>query len=347
VLANLLFFCLVGAGFIALLFGPLVFRLLDPSASLAEQEFVATAFLTLHARFWLAILLVAVAGTVRLAIVSHRVAGPLVRFSRVFRAVRGGDVSMRVKVRTSDYMHAEAVLLDGAVTALRRRLHCAQARAARLEQAIKNVRETIPPETKHDLHAALQSFEEQARRLGRHLERFKTRPSLLGTVVPETQGHSGTGASRPRSRRCAGFTLVEIVLILAIIGTLSVLALPMYAHALDRARVVRAMSEIRATSTEIKRWEIVNGRLPNSLLEAGLDGWTDPWGRPYVYLRIDNLKGKGSVRKDKKLNPINSDFDLYSKGKDGLTHLQVNNKDSLDDIVRANDGGFVGLGRDF
>ena len=39
--------------------------------------------------------------------------------------------------------------------------------------------------------------------------------------------------------------------------------------------------------------------------------------------------------------------DLYSMGADGQTAKQVNAKVSLDDIIRANNGSFVGLGADF
>jgi general secretion pathway protein G len=84
------------------------------------------------------------------------------------------------------------------------------------------------------------------------------------------------------------------------------------------------------------------------LAEAGFAHFRDPYGNAYVYLRIQGGgPGKGGVRKDRKLNPINSDFDLYSIGKDGETKTQLDNKDSLDDIVRANDGGFVGLAANF
>ena len=43
----------------------------------------------------------------------------------------------------------------------------------------------------------------------------------------------------------------------------------------------------------------------------------DPWGRPYVYTDLSQKGSKGKARKDGKLNPINSDFDLYSLGEDG------------------------------
>jgi len=53
------------------------------------------------------------------------------------------------------------------------------------------------------------------------------------------------------------------------------------------------------------------------------------------------------VRKDHKLNPINSDYDLFSMGRNQKFKTQISNKDSLDDIIRANDGGFIGVAQDF
>ncbi len=52
-------------------------------------------------------------------------------------------------------------------------------------------------------------------------------------------------------------------------------------------------------------------------------------------------------RKDRFLVPINSDYDLYSKGKDGESKAPLSPKVSHDDIIRANDGAFVGLASEF
>ncbi len=45
--------------------------------------------------------------------------------------------------------------------------------------------------------------------------------------------------------------------------------------------------------------------------------------------------------------PINSDYDLWSSGKDGASSPPLTAKPSRDDIVRANNGRFVGLASDF
>lgn len=146
-----------------------------------------------------------------------------------------------------------------------------------------------------------------------------------------------------------GLTLSEIIIGVGIIGIVAAIAVPAYGDHLYRSRVTRAIGDVNNISARIKIWASVHNdnRLPDSLAEVGLETTSDPWGHPYQYLRIEGMKGKGDVRKDHKLNPLNSDYDLYSSGRDGVSKTQISNKDSLDDIVRANDGAFVGLASDF
>ena len=51
----------------------------------------------------------------------------------------------------------------------------------------------------------------------------------------------------------------------------------------------------------------------------------------------------GQARKDRFLVPLNSDYDLYSAGKDGKSRPPLSAQMSQDDIVRANDGAYIGL----
>ena len=66
-----------------------------------------------------------------------------------------------------------------------------------------------------------------------------------------------------------------------------------------------------------------------------------------MYVDLTALNGNGMARRDRSLNPLNSDFDLYSVGKDGVTKKQISQRDSLDDVLRANDGRFVDLASKF
>jgi general secretion pathway protein G len=144
------------------------------------------------------------------------------------------------------------------------------------------------------------------------------------------------------------FTLLEVFVVLAVIGVLTAIAIPAFSSYKDRVLVAQAVNEITAMSYSISRYMDENRSMPpDSLDEVGMAGRLDPWGRPYQFTNLVGVKGKGSARKDKKLNPINSDYDLYSMGKDGDSKLPLTTKVSQDDVIRARDGRFIGLAKDF
>jgi general secretion pathway protein G len=149
---------------------------------------------------------------------------------------------------------------------------------------------------------------------------------------------------RPQAWR-DGFTVAELCVIMAVVATLAALAIPAYSDVMERARVIKAIADIRAMEGEIAVFESNRGRLPADLVEIGHGSLRDPWGRPYAYLNFA-AAGPGArsqMRKDRFLVPLNSTYDLYSMGKDGGTQPPLTARPSLDDIVRANDGGYVGL----
>jgi len=140
--------------------------------------------------------------------------------------------------------------------------------------------------------------------------------------------------------------LVEILIGLAIIGILAAISIPGFISYRYKAKIAVAITEIKMIEKAITNHEIDDGDLPDSLIEIDMEQITDPWGNPYQYLRLDGGKTpgiKGKRRRDKNANPVNSDFDLYSMGRDGKTTAQFTAKPARDDIVRANDGAYYGL----
>jgi len=131
-----------------------------------------------------------------------------------------------------------------------------------------------------------------------------------------------------------------------LVGILAAVALPFYNGYRERIRVAQAVTEITAMSAVASNYWNDNHAYPASLADIGFAGKLDPWGYPYVYYNID-ASGKGHARKDHALNPLNTDFDLYSVGADGATKQQITAKDSLDDVIRASDGAFYGLASAF
>lgn len=146
-------------------------------------------------------------------------------------------------------------------------------------------------------------------------------------------------------RRRIGFTLIEMLIALVLIGLMTALAVPSYSAHVNRGRVAKAIADIKTIEMGLERFMTARGRYPATLAEAGITV-TDPWGQPYRYLNMDGAK-VGQVRKDRSLHPLNTDYDLYSIGPDGKSATPLTAAISRDDIVRARNGSFVGPAKDY
>jgi len=143
----------------------------------------------------------------------------------------------------------------------------------------------------------------------------------------------------------AGFTLIELMISIAIAGTLGAIAVPQYTSYRNKARVAVAINDIKNIEKVIALYKLQKNDYPDTLADINMQNRLDPWGHAYVYLRIEGAAnpGIGNLRKDHSLVPVNSDFDLYSIGPDGKSASAFTAGVSKDDIVRANNGRYIGL----
>jgi general secretion pathway protein G len=136
--------------------------------------------------------------------------------------------------------------------------------------------------------------------------------------------HDAGSARRPRLARCArnGFTLIEIMVVVVILGILAALVAPNVIRRVDDARVTKAQQDIRAYETALNLYRMDNFRYPST--EQGLQAlvtrptdptirnWKeggyidglkkDPWGFDYLYISPGTRGGE---------------YDLYTLGADG------------------------------
>ena len=136
---------------------------------------------------------------------------------------------------------------------------------------------------------------------------------------------------------------MELMFGVAIAAILAVIAVSQFSRAIEKSKAGSAIADISIIQVEIERYQTQHRTLPDTLPSDR----RDPWDRPYIYTKLAGVNGHGSARKDRALNPLNRDYDLFSAGKDGVYKPQVGQKDSLDDIIRARNGAYVGLARDF
>lgn len=146
--------------------------------------------------------------------------------------------------------------------------------------------------------------------------------------------------------KMVGFTIVEIMIALAIAGLIMMVAVPAYQDYSKRIDDDKTEKDLIVIQFTIDDFELTNGNLPNSLADIGMNGMEDPWGNPYVYANHDLIE-PGLRRKDHSLVPINSDYDLYSKGKDGASAPPLTANSSKDDIIRGRDGGYIGIAEEY
>jgi general secretion pathway protein G len=137
-------------------------------------------------------------------------------------------------------------------------------------------------------------------------------------------------------------TIIELLAVMVVIAALAAMAVPRYHAFVEKAKVARAIGDIRTLSTDLESLD----SLPASLAGIGRTSMLDPWGNPYVYYRFPPAIGNAppaGARVDRFNIPVNSSYDLYSMGPDGGSALPFTATASLDDVARAGDGGFIGL----
>lgn len=138
-----------------------------------------------------------------------------------------------------------------------------------------------------------------------------------------------------------GFTLVELIVVTAIIGVLASMTLIAISDFKDKTKVAVSGEEIRGLEKDLISYASEKGAYPPTatwLSDIGRSGLKDPWGNDYVYSLTLNRTFGG---------PINTDFDLYSPGKDGISANSLLLPESKNDVVRAGDGAFVGLAENY
>jgi len=140
-----------------------------------------------------------------------------------------------------------------------------------------------------------------------------------------------------------GLSVIELLLVVGVIAVITSIAVPVYSEFKLDAKNNEAIEHIKQLERRIDEFYKEHERYPNNMSEIGREGIVDPWGNPYAYLNITAAGTDVKPRKWHNIHPINSDYDCYSKGKDGKSKVPLTSPESRDDIVRARNGEFIGV----
>lgn len=125
------------------------------------------------------------------------------------------------------------------------------------------------------------------------------------------------GGLRGSGQKSKGFTFVEILLVVVIIGILASMVLPRFVGRSEQARQAAASADINASiATAMDMFELDNGQYPDKLEDlVTKPGYANNWNGPYLKKKPIDPWGRDYFYKptaDKK------DYELISYGKDGV-----------------------------
>ena len=144
----------------------------------------------------------------------------------------------------------------------------------------------------------------------------------------------GAGSTRDQNQSRSGFTLIELMIVIVIVGILATLLIPRIMDRPEEARRIKAKADIRTIDSALKLYKLDNGSypttdqglqaliskpdappVPNKWREGGYleakDVPKDPWGNPYYYT------SPGSDGRDYLIVSYGSDGESGGTGKDG------------------------------
>ncbi len=171
---HLVYFLALILIFLSSVFLPLIFRLGSDSLPFDERHAVADQFLSLHAHLWPAVLVLFFLLSAHSVFVSHRIAGPLVRFRKVLGAVAAGDLSVRLTLRKKDYLVKEAAMIETMITALRGKIGRVKERCSDLDALAEEIQAEAGSESSDKIRPKIERLRAATARLTASLDEFNT-----------------------------------------------------------------------------------------------------------------------------------------------------------------------------
>lgn len=167
VATTLIYFACLLIVLYAVVFLPMAQPLDDPSVSWEQHAQIATQFLELNGRMWPWLIVTFLILLLHSLYFMHRIAGPLYRFSTLFRSIGAGQLHQRAHLRKHDYLHREALAFNTMLDQLEHRIQTMHLHSALVMQAYEALALRMQEQVPDRIPSALQTLEEE-------IQRFKT-----------------------------------------------------------------------------------------------------------------------------------------------------------------------------
>lgn len=175
VITTFMYFACLLIVLYAVVFLPMAQPLYDPSVSWEQHAQIATQFLELNERIWPWLIVTFLVLLLHSLYFMHRIAGPLYRFSELFRSIGTGKLHQRARLRKHDYLHREAHVFNSMLDSLEDRIQAVTLHSALITQAYETVARQIQEQSPGQIHSALQALEGEIRRFKTCLAEFEVK----------------------------------------------------------------------------------------------------------------------------------------------------------------------------
>ena len=164
VITTLLYFACLLLTLYAVVFLPMAQPLYDSTISWEQRADIAAQFLELNGRIWPWLIITFLVLLLHSLYFMHRIAGPLYRFTALFRSIGTGQLHQRARLRKHDYLHREAQALNSMLDHFENKIQAVNMQSALVIEAYDAVARQIHEQTSDRVTPALQMLDKEMRR---------------------------------------------------------------------------------------------------------------------------------------------------------------------------------------
>lgn len=170
---HLVYFLTIVVVFAAALFAPIMMDLGADTQDWNSKLESANLFLSLHKTLWPAVFVLFVLLGAHSVLVTHRIAGPLYRFRKVYDSVGTGDLSIRAGIRKRDYLTRDEASLNQMIERLNKTIGGVKEHSNELSGLFMELKDSIKNGSSSPPREITERLEHELEQMKNHVDHFK------------------------------------------------------------------------------------------------------------------------------------------------------------------------------